>query len=159
MDIIKQPISEHLSDYFFKPLKIFLLSLTKSQSMLININLLISKNDIYKSNNFPFFLTNHQKILLSELKNRLYLSKKSEYFLNEENFNQILLNIINEYSNKFNKNLLLKLSTNNILQTLNYIQTKEQVLHELRNIATETYLNLQIRDILYLSKKKYTYFA
>eukprot|EP01084_Bolivina_argentea_P060228 110052_1 len=69
------------------------------------------------------------------------------------NINDILNKIVLEYKNIFCNNLQEALSTHNVLSSLNYIQNKETILSELRIIFIETHENLQMRDILYLSKK------
>jgi len=143
-DFTKQPKSKHLGESILKPLRVFLLSLTEAQSRALPLQILL--DDEFRS---PLINLNTQQItLVHETRHRIR-NDASVY----DNLAQVLSNVVAEYRNEFCNNLREALSTHNVLSSLNYIQNKESILKELRIIAVETHENLQMRDILLLSKR------
>ena len=143
-EFTKQPKSKYLSEYIWKPIRVFLLSLTLAQSRAVPLNILIDDEFIS-----PLINLNTQQItLLHEARSRI---RETDEIYND--MDNILNKVVNEYRNEFCNNLEEALSTHNVLSSLNYIQNKETILKELRVIAIETHENLQMRDILYLSKR------
>ena len=69
-------------------------------------------------------------------------------------FAQRLASVVAEYRDVFCDSLQQSLSTQRVLSQLNYIQNQEGLLRQLRVIGAETHQNLQMRDILFLSKQK-----
>jgi len=148
-DFTKQPQSQYLGENILKPIRVFLLSLTEAQSRGVPLSIFTESNETTKKLLHRMKWLNTQQItLLHEARGRIRKNKEIH-----EDLNGILEKVVTEYEDTFCNDLEDALSTHNVLSALNYIQNKESVLKELRVIAVETHENLQMRDILFLSKQ------
>ncbi|ETO26321.1 hypothetical protein RFI_10816 [Reticulomyxa filosa] len=174
-DLTQQPKSDILDEEIAKPIRMFLLSLNEAQCKALPVSLFTDDSIVS-----PMYVYYYIIIVISHFYIHIYIYVHIYIYIptqcsSELNAQQMMLihesrarirhrgltavqltsifdQIVEKYQNNYCYRLQESLSTKNILTALNFLQTMEQTLKDLKVRAQEAHENLQVREILGLAK-------